>query len=113
MRADQKARLEEISELLTEEFLTEADPREWPGAGKLPADWSQEERGDRHWTKKNAIGTAAVLRSLHDLEDRHIKNTSSDPDTQAARDGDLDRHISRYEKEAAKLLEKVQNAGKA
>lgn len=112
MRPDQKARLDEIDELLTEEFLIEADPREWPGFGKPPASWTSEERGDRHWTKKNAIGTAATLRSLQDLVDRHIKNTSADPETQADRDGDLDRHISRYEKEAANLLEKVQAQGK-
>lgn len=112
MREDQKARLEEISELLTEAFLDEADPREWPGAGVPASGWTQEERGNRFWTKRNAIGTAAVLRSLHDLEDRHVKNTSADPDTQAGRDSDLDRHISRYEKEAATLLEKVQAQGR-
>lgn len=112
MREDQKERLDEISELLTEAFLEEADPREWPGAGIPSSGWSKEERGDRHWMKKNAIGTAAVLRSLHDLTDRHIQNLSKDPETQDTRDGDLDKHIRNYEKQAAKLLEKVQSAGK-
>lgn len=112
MRPDQKARLDEIEELLTEEFLAEADPREWPGFGKMPADWTKEERGDRHWTKKNAIGTAATLRAMHDLIDRHIKGQSADPETQEGRDDDLEKHISRYEKEAAKLLDKVQAVGR-
>lgn len=112
MRPDQKARLDEIAELLTEAFLEEADPREWPGAGRPAAAWSKEERGDRHWIKKNAIGTAAVLRSLHDLEDRHLANTSKDPKTQADRDDDLDRHIRNYEKKAAEVLEAVQSAAK-
>lgn len=112
MRPDQKARLDEIAELLTEEFITEADPRDWPGAGKMPAAWSKEERGDRHWTKKNVLGTGAVLHSLNDMVERHQKNTSKDPDTQADRDGDLDKHIRNYEKLAEQLLEKVQGAGK-
>lgn len=113
MREDQKARLDEIEELLTEEFLIEADPREWPGYGQPPANWTSEERGNRHWTKKNAIGTAATLRSLQDLIDRHNKNASSDPETQDGRNDDLEKHIGRYEKEAAKLLDKVQAAGRS
>lgn len=112
MREDQKARLDEIEELLTEEFLIEADPREWPGFGKPPADWTREQRGDRQWIKKNAIGTAATLRSLHDLIDRHEGNQSKDPETQDERNDDLERHISKYEKEAAKLLDKVQAVGR-
>lgn len=112
MREDQKARLDEIEELLAEEFLAEADPREWPGFGTPPADWTREQRGDRQWIKKNAIGTAATLRSLHDLIDRHNKNASADPETQEERDDDLDKHIRKYEAEAAKLLDKVQAAGR-
>lgn len=112
MRPDQKERLDEIEELLTEEFLNEADPREWPGFGESPATWSSDVRGNRHWMKKNAVGTAATLRTLHDLVDRHLGNVSKDPGTQAGRDDDLDKHINRYEQEAAKLLDKVQAAGR-
>lgn len=112
MRPDQRARLDEIAELLTEEFLNEADPREWPGAGAPPTEWTQQQRGDRVWTKRNAVATGAVLRSLADLEDRHEKNMSADPATQEKRNDDLDRHINRYEQQAAQLLEKVQAAGK-
>lgn len=112
MREDQKARLDEISELLTEEFLNEADPREWPGAGLPPSSWDNEVRGNRVWIKRGAVATGAVIRSLTDLEDRHMKGLSKDPVTQEARDDDLDKHINRYEQQAAKLLEKVQAAGK-
>lgn len=112
MREDQAQRLAEIDELLVEQFISEADPRNWPGFGKLPADLTREERGDAHWTRKSAVGTAATLRTLHDLVDRHMGNQSKDPDTQGERDADLDKHINRYEKDAAKLLEKVQAAGR-
>lgn len=113
MRPDQKARLDEIAELLTEEFLNEADPREWPGAGTPPGAWTRDERGDRVWCKRNAVATGAVIRSLTDIEDRHMKNLSKDPETQESRDEDLDRHINNYERQAAKLLEQVQQAGRA
>jgi hypothetical protein len=112
MREDQKARLDEIDELLVEQFISEADPRNWPGFGKLPADLTREERGDAHWTRKSAVGTAATLRTLHDLVDRHLGNVSKDPGTQEGRDDDLDNKINKYEQEAARLLEKVQAVGR-
>ena len=112
MRPDQAARLAELDELLVEQFILEADPRNWPGFGKAPDELTREERGDSHWTRKSAIGTAATLRSLHDLTDRHNIGLSKDEDTQEKRDGDLDRQISRYEKQAAQLLEKVQSVGR-
>lgn len=105
MRPDQAARLAEIGELLVEAFLLEADPRQWPGDGKQPTDLSVQERGDRLWTKKNAIGSAAVLRCVHDLADRDADATAGAP---RGDEGDLDRDIRRYEGQAAKLLARVQ-----
>lgn len=110
MRPDQRARLDELNELLTEEFLNEADPREWPGAGAPPTSWTQQQRGDRVWTKRNAVATGAVLRALADLEDRHMKNLTPNAERQDARDLDLDRHIGLYEDKAKKMLETVQAA---
>lgn len=112
MRPDQKQRLDDLAELLVEEFIAEADPRLWPGAGKPPDSWTKEERGDRVWVKRNVIGTGSVLHALHDLEDRHEKNTSADAATQGKRDDDLDASIAKYEGQAARLLEKVQNSVK-
>lgn len=112
MREDQAQRLAELDELLVEQFILEADPRNWPGYGKMPIDLTRDERGDSQWTRRCAVGTAATLRSLHDLTDRHLGNQSKDPETQEKRDDDLDKHISKYEAEAAKLLDKVQAVGR-
>ena len=43
MRPDQLARLHELSEQLADTFLTEADPNEWAGGNKLPADLKASE----------------------------------------------------------------------
>jgi hypothetical protein len=61
MRADQIARLRELSEKLADVVLEEADPAEWPGAGTPLAALTQQERGDRFWCKRNASATFALL----------------------------------------------------
>ena len=62
MRPDQVERLKELTEKLADRFLMDADPSEWPGDGKSPADLTQQERGDAYWSKKNAMATGGVLR---------------------------------------------------
>lgn len=52
MRPDQLVRLAELSEKLADVVLEEADPAEWPGANMPLASLSQQERGDRYWSKK-------------------------------------------------------------
>lgn len=108
MRPDQAARLAEIEELLVEQFILEVDPREWPGFGKTPTEMTQQERGDAHWVRKGAVGTAAAIRSVNDLTDRYSgANSSKDPDTQAQREADLDKQIASKERDAAKLVDQV------
>lgn len=98
MRPDQLARLNDLSEKLADTFLTEADPTEWAGRSKLPADLTRQERGDRYWCKKNAMATGGVLRYTLDLMAKHIGET--DPED----DADMDRKIRDAEKRAAKAV---------
>lgn len=107
MRPDQLQRLNDLSEKLADAFLVEADPSEWPGDGKSPADISQQERGDRYWCKKNAMATAGVLRFALDL-------TAKAPpgETDHARDSDMDRKIAEAEKRASAAVARVLDKAK-
>ena len=108
MRPDQAARLAEIQELLIEVCLLEADPRNWPGYGKMPEDLSREERGDATWVRKAAVQAFMVKGRLDDMQDRHLGRTTADPKAQEARDSELDAGIKKYEKVAAQALARVQ-----
>lgn len=73
MREDQRKRLVDLGDQLIEVVLQEADPNEWPGAGKPIASLEQQERGDRYWCKKNAGATlvlATKIQSLLSIETR-------------------------------------------
>jgi hypothetical protein len=98
MRPDQVARLTDLSEKLADTFLTEADPGEWAGGDKLPADLTQQERGDRYWCKKNAMATGGVLRYTLDLLVKHVGEQAPEDDA------DMDRKIRDAEKRAAKAV---------
>lgn len=54
-------KLAELQALLELEYLREADPRSWPGAGKGPAERSKQERGDRVWCKTDAAKTLTLI----------------------------------------------------
>lgn len=101
MRADQRKRLEDLAEKLADTFLMEADPAEWPGDGKPPADLEQQERGDRYWCKKNAMATGGVLRFTLDLMNSHQEQFATQDDS------DLDKRIKDAEKRAAAATRRV------
>jgi hypothetical protein len=61
MREDQRIRLLEVSERITEVAIRDADPDNWTGAGKLLGDMDQKERGDANWCRKTAVQTVALL----------------------------------------------------
>lgn len=67
---------------MTEVVIQEADPSNWPGAGKAANEMDAKERGDRYWCKKNAnqaITTAVKLETLLNLvEQRHNGQVSED-----------------------------------
>lgn len=52
MHQDYKTRLTVLSGKLTDAVLEDADPDNWPGAGKKPSELTKYERGDRFWDKK-------------------------------------------------------------
>lgn len=108
MRPDQLQKLQALSERLADVFITEADPDHWTGDGKLPADLSREERGDRLWDRKGAMATGGVLRYTLDLIGHHAPRGDGDKyPEEAAREADLDGKIRRAEKEAAAALDRV------
>lgn len=104
MRPDQITRLQELSEQLADRFILEADPQEWPGADKGPADASREERGDAYWCKKNAMATGGVLRFTLDVL---AKQTPADPSkpVDPAQESDLDRQVREAERKSKKLVD--------
>jgi len=102
MRADQIARLSDLTQKLAEVVLEEADPDEWPGAGVPLAALTQQERGDRYWCKRNAAATMSLLervqRTLADAADPGANGKPNDRP-------ELDNEIQAAEKEAARALE--------
>lgn len=106
MRDDQRIRLEELSDTLTEVVLEEADPKSWPGEG-IPLDaMSKDERGDRYWCKKNAAATLALLTKLHTVLDRAAAGVPTEEGD------DMEDEIRKAEKEAKKRLHLVAANGK-
>jgi len=104
MRPDQIERIKELSEAIADRFIMEADPREWPGAGTPPAEWSTEERGNSYWAKKNAMATAGVLRFTLDItKAAGVNDIANDIE----READLDRQIGEAERRAKEALNRV------
>lgn len=102
MRPDQIQRLQELSEQLADRFLLEADPTMWPGTpGTPPAEWTDKQRGDAWWCKKNAMGTGGVLKFTLDVLSKH---TGDDAPKDPAAEGDLERQVKEAERRSAKLV---------
>ena len=102
MRPDQLARLQDLAEKLADRFILEADPAEWPGGDKAPADMTPQERGDQHWCKKLALGTASVLRYTLDLQ---VPRSDNRPPEEV--DNALERKIDDAEKRAQAAVKKA------
>lgn len=117
MRADQYQRLQELQEKLTEVFLDEADPAHWNGAGIKLADMDQETRGNAYWCKKNAAATLSVLMRTTNLigviqmrSDPGRADAGGVPAPEQDKEEDtLDADVRKAEKEANRLLAKMQN----
>lgn len=116
MRDDQYTRLKGLSEKLTDVVLKEANPEKWPGDGKELASLTRDERGDRYWCKKNAAATLTMLMKIQSLtgmlEQRGgfgaTPPEAGDPDGEA----NLDKEIADAEKEAARIIGKMQKDGR-
>lgn len=98
MTPEQIEKLEELQERLADVFLDEADPRNWPGAGVKQVDMKQQDRGDRVWIKKNAMGTVNLI--------CRITTLLAPPPAGGAPDDEKEKRalIKAAEKEAAELL---------
>jgi len=104
LRPDQLKSLSDLAEKLADVFITEADPENWSGAGKLPADMSTTDRGNRHWDRKGAAGTAGVLRYTMDLANYH---KDGPPPANPDAEDDLDKKIKEAERRASKAVDRV------
>jgi len=105
VRDDQFDKLEALQEKLCDTVMTEADPVNWPGGEKLPMDMTKDERGDRYWCKKNAAATFTLLNKTLSLAFFRRDSTTPAPTEAKAPEDELDKEISRAEREAAKQLE--------
>jgi hypothetical protein len=109
MRQDQFERLQSLSERLTDVFLDEANPDQWPGAGMSIAAMDKDTRGDRYWSKKNAAATITLMQRIMQLSDVIRAARSGDaPDPEADPEIDLEKEIATAEREAERLLDQVQ-----
>jgi len=98
-----------LSEKLADVVIDEADPDSWPGAGMPLSELSKEDRGDRYWCKKNA---AASLSLLSKVEEIVADQNGTGVRLFERSDDELDKEIARAEREAEKLLDKVNKAAK-
>ena len=110
MRQDQYEKLQAMSEKLTDVFLSEADPDNWPGSGWNPQQLTKEQRGDRYWSKKNAVATLSIISKIAQLTTVIQLGGGNDVPPSADDEGGLDAEIRQAEKEAAKLLDGLTRA---
>ncbi|MDU9039991.1 hypothetical protein HNO91_12135 [Pseudomonas corrugata] len=104
MRLDQIERLKALSEGLADVVLDEANPKNWPGTGKTLAELTRDERGDRHWCKKNAAATMTLLVKVMSITG-HVQGGTLPGGTT---EEDLDAMQDKAEREATALLERAQ-----
>jgi len=115
MRQDQYEKLQQLTEKLTDVFLDEADPDKWPGANLESGTMDQQTRGDRYWCKKNAAATLTVIMKTANLVGVIQQRSAGGEEGGAAVEGEkpevdsLDAEIKAAEKEAARLLKKIQD----
>lgn len=103
MRADQLARLADLTEEVADVFLEAAHPENWTGAGQDMQSMDPATRGARNWDVKTANQIGALLARTLDLRDR-ITLPDDSPDDAAEAD------ISKYERKAKDLIGKFTDA---
>lgn len=113
MRPDQLASLDELAESLADVFITEVDPKNWSGDGKLPRARTPKERGNRSWDIKGAMSVGGALTYVLNIKRAGIERQIDDPEEQAARDADLDRQLKDAEARASKAVKRVLAKAKA
>jgi hypothetical protein len=101
MTPAQAARLAALQDKLLETVFREADPDNWIGGNTPTADLDRDERGDRYWCMKTAAQAILIYGRLEAIG---VQNESTGRDTGE----DLDDEIKRSEREAKKILDRVQ-----
>ena len=112
MRPDQYSKLQDLSEKLTDRFIEEADPENWPGAGVPVARMDKQTRGDSYWCRKVAIGTLSLVMRIDTLVGKiqQQSNTGDGANAVHETEDELDAEIAAAEKEAARLLSQAQKS---
>lgn len=114
MKPEQFERLQALHEKLVDVFLDEADPEKWPGKGVELANMDAKTRGDRYWSKKNAVATIALTQRIQSLVTVARTATAAGggeetPEAVVEPEVDIDKQVADAEKEASKLLANLQN----
>jgi hypothetical protein len=109
MRPDQAEKLEAIIDRLADVFIVEADPANWTADGVMPRDMTQAQRGDRHWDRKGAVGTAGVLNHALNLHKHWRERAALSPSGELPADEaeDLDQTIRKAERRAEQIASKA------
>lgn len=100
MRPDQYIKLNALSEQLADVFMEEANPDKWPGAGQELEEMDKQTRGDRYWSKKNAVATLTLIGKVEAITATAKLPTAADAEDTRL----LDEEINAAEKEAKALL---------
>ncbi|NWA03715.1 hypothetical protein HX782_13025 [Pseudomonas gingeri] len=98
-----------LSEGLADVVIDEADPATWPGAGKTAAELTQEERGNRYWSKKNAAATMTLLVKVMSITGMLNRTGGEAPTVDPAQE--LDAEVQQAEQQAMALLERANKGG--
>ncbi len=106
MKDEQIDKLKALSERLTDVLLFDADPENWVGVGIPASDLSREQRGDAYWCRRVATATVSVLLRVESVLDETTQRRRPGDDDD---DGELDKEIANAEKEAARLLKRLNN----
>lgn len=109
LRPDQLAIMQDLIENLGDVFIEEADPRNWSGSGVPMASMTQEQRGNRHWDRKGAMGTGGVLRFAMDVVARAKTESGA---AMKEGDDDLELQVREAQKRASAAILRVVDTNK-
>jgi hypothetical protein len=103
MTPEQAKRLAALQDRLLDTVFREADPENWIGGNTPTAELDRDARGDRYWCMKVAAQAVHIYARLDSISGQN--GAIGNP-----RDGeDLDDEIKRSEREAKKILARVQD----
>lgn len=119
MRQDQYEKLQALSERVMDSFLHEADPDHWPGKGLKIGEMDAQTRGDLYWVRKTAISAASLYGRIEAMIGRvQIAGSGTTPaageppEGEAPPPDDLEAEMRMYAREAAQLVDQVQQGSR-